>query len=133
MKILRTLLAAFLVLSLGVAAPAQAGDNSRRIEVTGEAMTLSPSQGDSCFAGGDGFVSQTQYVGVVEPLGELDPTGSTAEYCTVLKQLGTTPFGETGARQGWRHCPDRGRRFREPDLLDDREAQVQRQARGPGP
>lgn len=61
-------------------------------------MTLSPSQGDSCFAGGDGFVSRTQYVGVVEPLGELDPTGSTGEYCTVLKQLGTTPFGDTGAR-----------------------------------
>ena len=83
MKMLRTLLAAFLVLTLGIAAPAQAGDNARRIEVTGEATTLNPTQGDPCFAGGNGFVSQTQYVGVVEPLGKLDPTGSTAEYCTV--------------------------------------------------
>jgi len=98
MRTLRTLLAAVLVLSLGVAAPAQAGDNGRRIEVTGEATTLDPTQGDPCFAGGDGFVSMTQYEGVVEPLGELDPAVSTAEYCTVLKQLGTTPFGETGAR-----------------------------------
>lgn len=98
MKMLRTLLAALLVLTLGIAAPAQAGDNARRIEVTGEATTLNPTQGDPCFAGGNGFVSQTQYLGVVEPLGKLDPTGSTAEYCTVPKQPGITPFLETGYR-----------------------------------
>ena len=101
MKMLRTLLAAFLVLSLGVAAPAQAGDNGQRIEVTGEALNTWDPQapmGEPCFARGVGFMTTTQYAGTVEPLGLLDPEQSTAEYCAVLKQPGITPFGDTGHR-----------------------------------
>ncbi len=87
------LLALALVLTLGLTAPAQADsqDVGPRIDVSGTVTTMGVTQGESCFAGGEGLIFQSSFTGTAQPLGALDPSMSTVSFCGVYKQLGEVP------------------------------------------